>query len=282
MNDKNYKRRPGRLPSDRLSSIRQHINLAIERYPRRADVAQSYVEIGGVRCLVLEPEVNTGQILYFHGGGFRMGSPEVPAGFLSEVANRSECQVIIPCYGLAPENPFPGAVLDGVSVLNQLSRENPLFVAGDSAGGNLATVSTLWNAERVSALILLSPWLDLRVEADSYTTNGQIDTVFSQEAARDASEMYLQGYSPQDPGVSPLLSDLSNIPDVMMVTGSREVLLDDSVSFARRLALQNRSVILHLLEGMKHVEATLEPKGRNTEEVIHLVSDFVQARLVSH
>lgn len=272
-------RRPGLEPPAELTALRKMSAGAGERFPRHPATEADYEELGGVRCLVLKPGSVKGQVLYFHGGGFRIGSPEISAGFASHLAARTSCRVVMPFYSLTPEGPFPAALLDGQAVLDALPDSEPLFVGGDSAGGNLAAVLSRRFASRVRALLLISPWLDLRVTATSYRTNRELDTVFSEDSARAAAALYLQGHSSLDPDVSPLLGDLSGMPPSLAVVGDSEVLLNDSLAFAEQLRNADRTVSLQVIPGMSHVEPTLNPGGTNTEEVINLLSHFVAERL---
>ncbi len=269
-------RRRGPPAAPELAKLRGLVGAASDRYPLHGEVTNRQQDIGGVRCVVLEPARVEGQILYFHGGGFRMGSPLIAAGFASRIAAAARCRVVLPFYSLAPEHPFPCALLDGEAVLDSLARDCPLLVAGDSAGGNLAAVLGRGHAREIAGVFLLSPWLDLRVTARSYHCNAASDGLFSRQAAGEAARLYLQGHSASDPDVSPLLGELRGMPEVLIATGSGEVLLDDSLAFARELAGHQRGVSLHVLAGMKHVAATLEPRGRDTDTVVRLVTNFVR------
>ncbi len=103
-------------------------------------------------------------------------------------------------YRLAPDNPFPSAVEDGVAAYDYLVRSlgmNPsnIVIAGDSAGGNLAAAVTL-ALGRVAApapagLVLFSPWLDLTLTSPSVTSNAEVDPILPAHAAHLASEAYV-------------------------------------------------------------------------------------------
>jgi len=94
--------------------------------------------IGGVRCLLVGQESAAATILYFHGGGYRMGSPRAWLAYARRVATAADARLILPFYRLAPEHPFPAALHDAASVYQALTGEGPVVVAGDSAGGGLA------------------------------------------------------------------------------------------------------------------------------------------------
>lgn len=276
--------------SAQLIATRAMMGGVIAAYPRHADAIIScrsyrFLPHHDVRCLVITPPTVKGRMLYFHGGGFRLGSPEIVAGFTSHLAVHSNCEIVIPFYSLAPEHPFPTALLEGEAVLQALLSEratdrDKLLVGGDSAGGNLAAVLALHYSEELKGLWLLSPWLDLRVQSASYQNNGECDPMFSRETAQEAVALYLQGADERDqeavdPDVSPLLGDLSKLPATMILVGSKEVLLDDALNFANRLAAAHGTLSLHVMPDMMHVEATLRYDTDYTRNVLTLSSKFL-------
>jgi acetyl esterase len=135
--------------------------------------------VAETRCLVYRPlvdaDIKLPVILYMHGGGFVVGCPEDTDYITRRLCADNNCVVISVDYPLAPETMFPGALNVCVEVLRAIV-EQPMdncdparvFIAGDSAGGNLA-VGVAMAAARVgrpvSGLILLAPWLDMNVEA---------------------------------------------------------------------------------------------------------------------
>ena len=279
MKQQKWTRRKGASPTMELLSLRKMTAGAAERYPRHPQVAVARSSFGDIPCLVVTPETPKANMVWFHGGGFRIGSPEVSAGFASHLAARAGVRVILPFYTFAPEHPFPCALLDGAAVLNALDGDLPVMLGGDSAGGNLAAVLARHNADDIAALVLLSPWLDLRLEAASYRTNREYDQLFSLDSAREAAALYLHGHDACDPDVSPVLADLDTMPASFIAAGAGEVLLDDSMEFARRLAAARRSVSLHILSTMRHVEAVLDPDSGDTQSVLDLACAFVDRQL---
>lgn len=269
-------RRNGLPAPSPLAELRRQIDGAVARYPRHPEVAADYHDYGGVRCLILTPRTVVSDLLYFHGGGFRIGSPELAAGFASHLAARSRCRVILPFYSLAPEQPFPAALLDGQAVLEALSPQQPLLLGGDSAGGNLATVLARRCSRRVQGVLLLSPWLDLRVTAHSYDSNRDHDRVFGKTAAQEAADLYLQGVSPQDVDVSPLLADPEHMPPCWLAVGSGEVLLDDARLFARQLTNVSRPVSLQVIDHMAHTEPVTTPSSPYVEDVLTRMTAFIR------
>ena len=118
----------------------------VERRARAAgpaDAAERAGEamIGGVRCLVIEPRGGAqGEMIYLHGGGYRLGSPLAYLDYAQRIADEAGRRIILPFYPLAPEHPFPAAAHAVVAVYRGLENRQSVVVAGDSAGGGLAWI----------------------------------------------------------------------------------------------------------------------------------------------
>lgn len=234
--------------------------------------------LGGVPSLVFRPVSPTGTILYFHGGGYRLGAPRAWTTFASGLAASTGTRVVVPDYRLAPEHAFPAAVLDAVAVFDALvappsggtaagpatAIDGPLLVAGDSAGGGLAAalvVACQRSGRPVPAgMVALSPWADLRVTAGTFTANAASDQFFPQESAKEGAEQYLQGASADDPLASPLLADFAGFPPSLVFAGGAETLLDDGLGLTASLARAGVTVEGHFVAGMQHVWPTLFPE----------------------
>src|SRR3546814_846767 len=155
-------------------------------HPRDSAVAICEKDIGGVSCHVVGTEDAVATVLYFHGGGYRLGEPTVWLGFVSGLAGSGELRFILPDYRLAPEHPFPAALHDAATVYRSvLNCEGVTILAGDSAGGGLAAaLTTLAHSNGVEGpdgLILLSPWIDLSATSPTYESNGRRDQMFSRD-----------------------------------------------------------------------------------------------------
>ena len=236
-----------------------------ELLARRASIAElsgpaspKYVEIGGLRCAIATSDVPRARIVHCHGGGFRHGSARGWAAFASRVAAVAEVEVLVPDYSLAPERPFPAAIHEIAAVIAALVDQSsplPLILAGDSAGGALAlaVATMLERPVPLAGMILLSPWLDLRLVANSHRRCAASDATLSRETLAVSAEAYLQGVSPDDPLASPLLGDLAGLPPVQVQVGSDEVLCDDSLELAERLAAAGVRCDLYLEPGVPHV-----------------------------
>ena len=135
-----FSERIGHAASLDLIAQRSAIDAAVRSGLWQCDAVPAERRIAGVRCLDFTPPGEPrATILHLHGGGFRLGCPEQIAPFAAALASRCQVNVVCPAYRLAPEHPFPAALVDGWSVLSALMTDDgPLILSGDSAGGGLA------------------------------------------------------------------------------------------------------------------------------------------------
>jgi acetyl esterase/lipase len=221
-------------------------------------------------------------MLQLHGGGFRIGRPEFESLYAEALVARCHIEVVVPQYQLAPEGPFPAGLNDALECLGALRAEiglATLIVGGDSAGGGLAASLGLSTPESIDGLVLLSPWLDLRVNAQSYVSNAASDPMFSTESASIAAELYLQGFDPTHPLVSPLLAEIGDYPPSLISVGTGEVLADDSLLFHAKLRAAGADSRLSAIDGMEHVAVvrglTMPGAAETFEEVAAFVDRIV-------
>lgn len=222
-------------------------------------------------------------LLYFHGGGFRMGSPTAIAPFLSHLAAELEVQIVAVDYRLAPENPFPAALTDGIAALKALPglgyRPGRVVIGGDSAGGGLAASVLLWAVKEglppLAGGIFFSPWADLRVSADSYAQCRESDALFSAESATEGASMYLAGADPADPAVSPALADWRGAPRLIVQNSRSEVLRDDSRLLVQNARSAGVGVFHQEFENMPHVFHYGFPELPEARRAVSAVRHFI-------
>nr|WP_237530191.1 alpha/beta hydrolase [Streptomyces sp. SID3915] len=168
---------------------------------------------------------------------------------------------MVPDYRLAPEAPFPAAILDSVTayrwLLDQGVDARDVVVAGDSAGGAMA-VSVLVAARNEglpmpAASIAFSPWGNLEHTGASMTTRDGIDPSANREGLERAAAAFLASTPPSHPLASPVFADTRGLPPVLIQIGEREVMLSDAVRLAARLAEDAVATRLDVAPGMAHV-----------------------------
>ena len=172
-------------------------------------------------------------VLFFHGGGYRVGSLDGYKSFMAYLALACGVAVYGLDYRLAPEHTFPAALDDAVSAFVELSQgvaPERIMLVGDSAGGGLALASLLRLKEKGQALggaaALLSAWLDGTASGDSY---GERRAEFS-TGMRD----YAGDFPLDTVGVSPLFDDHEGLPPLLLQVVNTEPMRDDSTQLQQR------------------------------------------------
>jgi len=255
--------RRGTLP---LAERRAVMDANTEVFPVPAGAAVEETGLGGLAAEWAWPldAQDTGALpvlLYFHDGGYVIGSPRSHRHLTSRLALAAHARVLSVDYALAPEAPFPAAVEDGLKaylwLLDQGHAPQRIALGGDSAGGGLAVAVLL--AARARGLpmpagaALISPWTDLTCEARSYETQAALDPMITQPAIKEMASTYLAGADPRDPLASPLFAGLAGLPPLFIQVGSDEVLLDDARMLERRAREAGVDARLEIWDGMIHV-----------------------------
>jgi acetyl esterase len=223
-------------------------------------------------------------ILYFHGGGWTIGSLEaydLPCRFF---AARTGCALVAVDYRLAPEHKFPAAIDDAVAAYRWLAAEaiglgiDParIVVAGDAAGGNIATVAARLLREEARPPCLqwlIYPVTDLGMDSPSYTScgNGFLLTRAGMEWARGH---YLNDPSEaDDPRVSPLrANDLAGLPPALIYTAGFDPLRDEGQAYADRLSAAGVKTIHREFESLIHgfagMRGALQAAARAMDDMV--------------
>jgi acetyl esterase/lipase len=228
-------------------------------------------------------------LLYFHGGGYRLGSADVFRGYGTHLASACRARVLLVDYSLAPEHPFPAALTEATRVYRWLIDSGlpagRLVVGGDSAGGGLAAALLLEIAARglprPAGGVLLSPWADLRNTADSFRSRASTDAMFSLASATEAARLYLAGHPATDPLVSPVLGDWTGAPPILVHVSDAEVLRDDAENLRRAAHAAGVDVRCHVFAGMPHVWHLGIPHQAAAVEAVREIAAFI-ARVAGH
>ncbi|MGW6921136.1 alpha/beta hydrolase [Streptomyces sp. NPDC054950] len=235
----------------------------IASHPVPADVRTTAAGLGGVPALAVtagdgEP---SGTVLYFHGGGYALGSAAASVNLAADIARRSSTIVYTVDYRLAPENRFPAAVDDALAAYRGLLERGvparTIAVSGESAGGGLALALLVAVKEaglpQPAAAAVLSPWADLTQSGRSHETKTAVDPALTRQALTTRADHYLAGADPRSPLASPLFADLRELPPLLIQAGTYEVLLDDALRLAAKAADDDVAVTLQTFPGAPHV-----------------------------
>jgi acetyl esterase/lipase len=227
-------------------------------------------------------------ILFFHGGGFRIGSVASHRDLIAQIALASGCRVLAINYRLAPEHRFPAALDDAIAaygwLLDRGLKPGNIAFAGDSAGGNLALAAMLALRERSLPLpvaaVLMSPWTDLAATGASYVSRAEADPIHQRPMILALAKNYLGGQgNPRDPLVSPLYADLAGLPPLLIQVGDRETVLDDAVMFADLARAAGVDVHLEVWDGMIHVFQMFGAELAEAHRAIASIAQFLNRHL---
>jgi acetyl esterase len=205
---------------------------------------------GGIKARVYSPATDApGVIVYFHGGGWVVGSLDGWDASCRALAAASGCDVVSVDYRLAPEHVFPAAVDDAFDALvwvasdgrGGLAGGRPVVVAGDSAGGNLAAVCALRARDAggppLAMQLLVYPVTDSDLERRSYLQYDGNELILN----RRDMVWFWDHYAPDPaarvhPDASPLRArDLSGLPPAYVITAEHDPLREEGFDYADRL-----------------------------------------------
>lgn len=256
-------------PVDDLEAWRAHIKahdetiatLMAER-TAGAPVTVTALDVDGVVVHELVPEGlpdgDRRTYLDIHGGAFVYGSGDSCVAMATGTALRVRARTWAVDYRMPPDHPFPAGLDDCVTVYRALlDQREPaeILVGGASAGGNLAAALLLRARDEglplPAGLVLMTPGVDLTASGDSMQTNKGLDPLLSGEDSA-VFELYAGGRDLTDPYLSPVFGDLTGFPPTILTTGTRDLLLSDTVRMHRALRSAGVDADLHVTEAGGH------------------------------
>ncbi len=226
-------------------------------------------------------------ILYFHGGGYVIGSSQAHRPIVAKFVKNSGIGALVFDYRLAPEHPFPAALEDAIAAYRFLLKEgvaptNIVFI-GDSAGGGLclATLLALRDQEipLPAGAVALSPWTDLKNTGESLQSNREVDSLTWAESWLVFSKYYAADNDPGLPWISPLYGDLQGLPPLLIYAGGDELLRDDATRFAEKAQVAGVVVTLKVGEGLFHCYPVCAPLFPEAQQAMEEISLFIQTHL---
>ncbi|MEU4547068.1 alpha/beta hydrolase [Nonomuraea dietziae] len=241
----------------------------------KPDVSEEWITVeggptGSVRVRIVKPPGATGAlpvIFYIHGAGWVFGSANTHDRLVRELAVRSRAAVVFPEYDRSPEAKYPTAIEQNYAaaqwVMNKGAEKgldaSRMVVAGDSVGGNMATVLAIMAKERgdvdLKGQILFYPVTDAAFDTGSYR-----QFALGYFLNRDGMKWFWDQYT-TDPAqraeihASPLragLDDLRGLPPAMVLNGEADVLRDEGEAYANKLREAGVPVTAIRFQGMVH------------------------------
>jgi acetyl esterase len=201
-------------------------------------------------------------VVFYHGGGFVVGSIDTHAGLTAEIARQLDLPVVSVEYRLAPEHKWPGGPDDAEAAARWIAENGAVFgrefthlvLCGDSAGGNLTLITATALRDEPAALPLLAQ-IPIYPVTDA---TGQYDSrrAFAEGYGLEAANMayYEQAYQPVRGHWrrSPLLVDLTGLPPTLLVTAALDPLRDEGRAYAAAAIEAGVPVIYREYQGTIH------------------------------
>jgi len=236
------------------------------------------------------------RLLYIHGGAFFMGSPKSHRIIASKFSEVSQAAVFVVDYRLRPENERLEGLTDCKNAYHWIQDQGPngikkaseLFVAGDSAGGNLCLSLLSWIRDKQllypKAAVCLSPVTDSTLSSPSIKRNIDRDLLLS-IGLKPILHMprilfFLLGrwrYSVclADPQISPVFGDLSNLPPLLIHASNAECLEDDARRYTNKARMAGSDVRLQIWANMMHVWHMFEPELKEAKTAFKEIEKFL-------
>jgi acetyl esterase/lipase len=249
--------------------------------------------IDGVRVYVLTPDDIPAQnakrvLVHVHGGCYVLNQHLAALPEALQVAGTVHIKTIAVDYRMPPEAYFPAALDDAMTVykaaLTMVPPQN-IGVFGSSAGGAL-TLEMMLRAKAAGlpmpgAIAPGTPMADETMEGDSFHTNALVDNVLVSPTGfcHAATLFYAQGHDLKDPYISPIFGDFGNFPPTILSTGTRDLLLSNTVRTNQKLREAGVETRLQVFEGQSHAQFYRDDRIPEVKFAIGEIAGFFDRNL---
>jgi monoterpene epsilon-lactone hydrolase len=283
---------------DRLTAMRE----AMDAMGDDADldgITITPVIAGGVPCewVVADGADADRRLLYLHGGAFSLGSPRSHRAITTKFSRLASVSVLAVDYRLVPENRRLDCLTDCQTAYRWILENGPdgpgeprtLFIAGDSAGGNLTLAVIAWARDEglraVDGAVALSPATDASFSSPSLTANVATDPMLGPVFGRITRlpRWILSWFTwitnrvhPCDPRVSPVYGDLHDLPPTLVHASEAEMLLDDARRYVNKAREAGSEATLETWHHMLHVWHVFEQRLPEAREAFDHIGRFLE------
>jgi acetyl esterase/lipase len=240
----------------------------------------------------LEPSGNVPGILWLHGGGYSMGTPEQGIGMARSFISKKHCVMIAPDYRLSVDAPYPAALDDCYTALLWMKNnakslginDSQLFIGGDSAGGGLTAALSLYSRDKnevnIAFQMPLYPMIDDRMQTESATDNNA--PVWNSKSNYHGWKLYLgelfEKESVPEYAAPARATDYSNLPPTATFVGDLEPFRDETILYVENLRKAGVKVSFRVFEGCYHAFEQVCPKAEVSKSAIeYITSEYAYA-----
>ena len=259
----------------------------------RLGVKTEAVTLNGVSAFMVTPNVippeNRNRLLvHVHGGCYVLSGGESGTSEAIYMAGFGHFKVLSVDYRRPPEFPYPAALDDSMAVWKaalKMADAKNMGIFGTSAGGAL-TLSMVLRAKQEGlplpgAIAPGTPMSDLTGAGDSFQTNFKVDNVLVGYDGRcDAmAKLYANGHDLKDPMLSPIYGDMHGFPPAILTTGTRDLLLSNTVRVHRKLRQAGVEAELQVYEAQSHAQYMRDANAPETKEAFEEIARFFDKHL---
>ncbi|HET7880684.1 MAG TPA: alpha/beta hydrolase [Acetobacteraceae bacterium] len=259
----------------------------------RLHVSVKETTIAGVHAFLVSPETvppeNRDRLLvHVHGGCYVLGPGQAATPEAVLMAGFGHFNVISVDYRMPPDAYFPAALDDAMAVWKAtVAQHDPkkLAIFGSSAGGAL-TLEMILRAKREglplpAAIAPGTPMADTTKVGDTFQTNALLDNVLvSPDGICDAAtRFYANGHSRSDPLLSPVYGDMHGFPPTILTSGTRDLLLSNTVRVHRKLREAGVEASLQVFEAQSHAQYGRDDQAPETREAFEEIAEFFDRHL---
>ncbi len=259
----------------------------------RLHVGFEKITLDGVRAFrvtpdVIAPENRDRLLIHLHGGCYVLSPGEAGLPEALFMAGFGRFKVISIDYRMPPEAYFPCALDDAATAWKaalKIADPRKMAVFGTSAGGAL-TLALILRAKQQgqplpAAIAPGTPMSDTTKTGDTFYTNERLDNVLvSRDGFCDAAtRFYANGHDLADPLLSPVYGDLSGFPPTILTSGTRDLLLSNTVRVHRKLRQAGVEAVLQVFEGQSHAQYLFDDTAPETREAFGEIALFFDRRL---
>ena len=274
-----------------LPEQRERVDAAARLLPMPHGLSIEPLQIDGMYAEWLIPdEADDGAaILYLHGGGYVICSPDTHRPTVARIAQSARARALLIDYRLAPEHPFPAALDDTLRAWEWMGAQGcapeRTAMVGDSAGGGLTLAAALRLRDESrplpAALATLSAWTDLTFSGESAGSKDDSDPMLGgfTDGIRVMQDWYAPGRDLRDPYISPFFGDPRGLPPLLLQVGTDEILLDDSTRVYEKARAAGVDAYLEVWPNMWHVFQAFAPLVHDSIHAIDHLGAFLRHHL---
>jgi epsilon-lactone hydrolase len=270
----------------KLSAPSAGRNLAALR--ERLGVKMETTTLGGVTVYTLTPQAipaeNQNRLLvHMHGGCYVLSGGEAATSEGIYMAAFGHYKVLSVDYRRPPDAPYPAALDDGMTVWKaalKMAEPRNMGIFGTSAGGAL-TLAMVLRAKQEKlplpgAIASGTPMSDLTGVGDTFAANAMVDNVLVGFDGRcdKMARLYANGHDLKDPMLSPVYGDMHGFPPTILISGTRDLLLSNTVRVHRKLRQAGVRADLHVYEGQSHAQYMRDANAPETRETYEEIAKF--------